>query len=364
MRIGIDARELGGRVTGVGRYLGGLVREWAQEASSRPHGFVLYAAEPLAIPLDAHRFPARLVPGSPGTWWEQVRLPRIVARDHLDVFFAPAYTAPLHLQAPIVVNIHDVSFLAHPEWYRTREGIRRRWLTRRIAERARAVITVSEFSRHELIEQLDVPDERIHVIPNAITPPLVARPRARAAERADPCVLFVGSVFTRRHVPELIRGFARLARRRADVSLDLVGDNRAYPPEDLHRTIRAETMEGRVRWHRYVPEEELGELYGRARAFAFLSEYEGFGLTPVEALSAGIPPVLLDTAVARETCGDAALYVASTDPIAISRTLEQALFDEPTRARILQAAPAVLSRYTWPRVARETLRVIERAVEG
>src|SRR5436305_5667438 len=97
MRIGIDARELGGRATGVGRYLGGLLREWAADRRTRAHEFVLYAAEPIGMSLDARRFATRTVPGGGGTWWEQMQLPRAAAADHLDVWFAPAYTAPLRL---------------------------------------------------------------------------------------------------------------------------------------------------------------------------------------------------------------------------------------------------------------------------
>src|SRR5580765_5775042 len=103
MRIGIDAREVCGRATGVGRYLGGLLREWSDDARARAHEFVLYAPEPIALPLDARRFPSRTIGGSGGTWWEQVQVPRAVASDHLDVWFAPAYTAPLLIGSPTVV---------------------------------------------------------------------------------------------------------------------------------------------------------------------------------------------------------------------------------------------------------------------
>ena len=122
-------------------------------------------------------------------------------------------------------------------------------------------------------------------------------------------VLFVGSIFNRRHVIDLVRAFAPIARAHPDASLDIVGDNRSYPHEDPMRAIHAEGLHEHVHWHRYVTDEQLRDLYRRARAFAFLSEYEGLGLTPLEALAAGLPPVLLDTAVARESCGAAALYV-------------------------------------------------------
>ena len=109
-----------------------------------------------------------LCPARPAPGGSRCRLPRAAASDHLDVWFAPAYSAPLRLQTPIVVAIHDLSFVAHPEWFRIREGVRRRWLTRRSASKASAVVTISEFSKRELIERLDVPEGRIHVIPPGI----------------------------------------------------------------------------------------------------------------------------------------------------------------------------------------------------
>jgi glycosyltransferase involved in cell wall biosynthesis len=354
MRIGIDARELGGHVTGVGRYLAGLLHEWS--APAHPHEFVLYAAAPISIPLDARRFPQRVVAGAAGTWWEQVRLPPSIARDHLDVFFAPAYTAPLRLAVPCVVTIHDVSFVAHPEWFRTREGLRRRWLTRHSAHRARAVVTVSQFSKREIVEHLGVPERQVHVIPQGIDRPPIHAP---ATAREDMRLLFVGSLLNRRHVPELIRAVQQLARTRPEVTLDLVGDDRSFPREDIGALISYLGLEGRVRWHRYVTDEQLRTLYAQARAFAFLSEYEGLGMTPLEALASGVPPILYDTPVARESCGDAAAYVPIGDRTALVAGLERVLFDAGVRRSILVAAPSTLARYEWPRAARETLALLE-----
>ena len=368
MRIGVDARELGGKATGAGRYLAGLLQQWAADERARAHEFLLYAHQPIALSLDARRFPTRQVPGTGGWRWEQLRLPRVAMTDHLDVWFAPAYTAPLRLDVPTVAAIHDISFVAHPEWFRMREGVRRRWLTLQTARAARAVVTISEFTKRELIEWLDVPAAKIHVIPPGIDGlSEVAQPRAAIAG-LKPCattaksnVLFVGSIFNRRHVPDLIRAFGPIARAHPGAALDIVGDNRSYPHEDLRRTIEGEALSTIVQWHEYVTDEQLRELYAQARAFAFLSEYEGLGLTPLEALTAGVPPVLLDTAVARESCGDAALYVRPHDLSAVTHALEAVLFDEATRARLLAAAPAALARYSWPRAARETLAVLEAA---
>jgi glycosyltransferase involved in cell wall biosynthesis len=155
-----------------------------------------------------------------------------------------------------------------------------------------------------------------------------------------------------------------LARTRPDVSLDIVGDDRSYPPEDVGAIIATLGLGDRVRWHQYVTDDHLSDLYGRARAFAFLSEYEGLGMTPLEALGAGVPPVLYDTAVARETCAGAALYAPVGDGAAVVRALDLALFDDTTRTTILSAAPAALAKFDWPRAAHETLTVLESAASS
>ena len=358
MRIGIDARELCGHPTGVGRYLEGLLRTWAHDERARRHEFVLYSAEPLELAIENRRFVTRTIAGAPGTWWEQITLPAAAKKDHLDVFFSPGYTAPSFRTIPVVVAIHDVSFVAHPEWFSTREGVRRRWLTRRSARAARAVITISNFSRQELIDRLNVPPAKLHVIPPGITNPAAAAPRASGRPAM---VLYVGSIFNRRRLPDLIRSFGRVARAHPDAGLEIVGDNRSYPPQNLPRLIAREQLTGCARWRRYVPDGELSGLYASARAFAFLSEYEGLGLTPLEALAAGVPSILLDTPVARESCQQAALYVARGDVAGTARALEQLLFDESVRGHLLAASASILARYSWERAGRATLEVLEQS---
>jgi glycosyltransferase involved in cell wall biosynthesis len=359
MRIGIDAREVAGRQTGVGRYLSGLLSEWRRSGAANTHQFVLYAHD--SIPGATEPFVTRIVPGTPGTWWQQVQLPPAARADRLDVFFSPQYSAPLLLKTKSVLVLYDVSFAAHPEWFRFREGLRLRWLARAAAAKASAVITISEFSRREIVEHLNVPDSRIHVIPPGVPVRTAASPALR-----EPKVLFVGSIFNRRHVIDLIAAVAPIIRRHPAVSFDLAGDNRSYPNEDVPAAIEREGLEDRIRWHRYATDEQLAELYGQARAFAFLSEYEGLGLTPLEALTAGVPPVLLDTPVSRESCGDAALYVRDANDAnarhgqQVTRALEKLLFDEAVRTELLAAAPDVLARFNWARAAAETLRVLEQ----
>lgn len=357
MRIGIDARELAGHVTGVGRYLAGLLAEWASNGAASRHQFVLYATAPLSGQYSPS-FDVRVLDGNPGTWWQQTTLAAAVRADAPDVFFAPQYSAPLLIKTPTVVVIYDVSFAAHPEWFRTREGIRLRTLARLSAAAARAVVTISNFSRDQIHEHLRTELRRIHVIPPGI-PRAWPEVSAGGRQRRDARLLYVGSIFNRRHVPDLIRAFASVARAHPDAALDLVGDNRSYPFEDLDAAIAREAAGDRIRWHRYTTDEQLAELYRRARGFAFFSEYEGLGMTPLEALAAGVPSALYDTTIAHESCGDAALYVPRGDDAAAGRALEALLYDDATRARLLAAAPGTLAKYSWRRAADDTLNLLE-----
>jgi glycosyltransferase involved in cell wall biosynthesis len=357
MRVAIDARELVGKPTGVGRYLAGLLREWASGRSSHGHEMLVYAHRPIeSVP----GLPQTLVlPGSGGTLWEQRDLARAIERDKVDVLFSPAYSTPLFTRTPRVVALHDISFAARPEWFSWREGLRRRVLAKRAAAAARTVVTISEFSKAEIATRFGVASSKIHVIPPGIDAPIATR--SDEGRPSDANVLFVGSIFNRRHVPELIDAFSQLASRHPEVRLHLVGDNRSHPYLDVAALIAASPGHARIEWHRYASDTQLQELYRGARAFAFLSEYEGLGLTPLEALSAGVPSLLLDTPVARESCGRAALYVDVPAANRIATDLERLLYDDGLRRDLLAQADAALARYDWKVAARETMKVLEDA---
>ena len=162
MRIGIDARELCGNPTGVGRHLAGLLNAWAQDPRASRHTFVLYAHRSATAPLS--NVEVRLVPGSGGTVWEQVALPKAAKQDRLDVFFAPGYTAPLGWNVPTVVLVHDISFVARPEWFTWKEGLRRRLITRWSSNHAKLVLTVSEAARREILTHFGLPADRVRCI--------------------------------------------------------------------------------------------------------------------------------------------------------------------------------------------------------
>lgn len=393
MNIAIDVRELCGKPTGVGRYLFELLAEWAAGPERARHTWMLYAHEAPNVPA-AFRDAVVVIPGAGGTRWEQWDLARQLTRVRPDVLFAPGYTAPLTAPCPIALTIHDVSFFDQPEEFRWREGLRRRRITAWAARRAKVVLTVSAFSRDRLVERIGVPASRVRVIHHGMRPSAVD---AIATRPREPIALYVGSIFPRRHVDVLVRTFAtEVAPRVPDARLEIIGEDRLPPGETLQDWLTALPAEvrGRVVARSWVDEATLRDLYARARVFVFLSEYEGFGLTPLEAIAAGVPPIVLDTPVAREVYGDAARFVGGDrpgrgtlpgrgtppgrgqTPSRDLRTVENLPFsklgialvdlltNDAARAALLARAPEVLARYQWDTAARLTLSAIEDAAQG
>jgi len=364
VQIGIDARELCGRPTGVGRYLAHLLTSWDSVPEASAHRFVLFvpAGEPgnsLPARLNASALTVetRSIPGGSGTWWEQVHLAAALRSSPPDVLFAPAYTAPLAVRVPTVLTIHDLSFLAHPEWFPLRMRVRQRLVTTAAARRARCVLTDSDFSRDEIVRRLGIAGARVRVVPLGLTRP--AGDRLPSPDRVrQPLVLFVGSIFNRRHLPEMIRAVADVATRHPDIRLEVVGDNRTYPHQDLREVAQSAGIAERTSVRSYVTDDVLAGLYARAGVFVFLSDYEGFGLTPLEALSYGVPILVGDTPVAREVYGDAARYVATTDVPGAAEAIETLLFDAEARAGVIARAPGTLARYSWDRAGRQTLSAL------
>jgi glycosyltransferase involved in cell wall biosynthesis len=427
MRIAVDARELAGKPTGVGRYLAELLACWSREPRAAGHEILLLTPGLLRLPAGligsgGARVDSHVIPGnSPGAnrggvghlLWEQRALPAAAVKLKADVLFCPGYSGPIASKVPVVVSIHDVSFWAHPEWFNFREGLRRRLTTWASAYRSRLVLTLTEFSRDEIIRWLNVDAERVRAItPGAggffdpatkreespslrinllgepeATPSaalnLLGEPQAKpsaarlglpaAPQRTFPpggsggmahTVLTVGSIFNRRHVDHLIAAFARVAPRLPDARLVIVGENRTYPQQDLDALIRELRMTDRVELRSYVSDDELLALYGQARAFAFLSTYEGFGLTPVEAIISGVPAVVYDSEVARETLSGLARFVPAGDIDALSAQLYAMLTAEPDPDQQAALARAARMRYPWARTAADTLAALEEAARA
>jgi glycosyltransferase involved in cell wall biosynthesis len=307
------------------------VERWARELSVR-----LPALDPAHYAVAR---PPAVLAHRAGHLWEQLVLPLRRA----DVLLCPANLAPLISRRTVVV-VHDVAPLREPEWYSDLYVRWQRTALPRIARRARLVITPSAFSRDEVLELLGVAPERLRVVAGGVDSRF--RPGADAATAREthgltqrPYVLTVASLTARKNLAVLDVAAQRLAAR----GVDLVAAGGDRPQ------FRGDGAVVGVRALGHVDDTLLPGLYAGAAAFVLPSLYEGFGLTALEALAAGVPVVAAARGALPEVCGDAAQLVDPTDPEAIADALERALDDpEPWRA----AGPARAAPLTWAATAR------------
>ena len=362
MRIGIDGRELFGEATGTGRYLDNLCREWTSLSTAQQCEIIIYT--PTLNHSDSfpnHGAPVthRVVPGTGNTSWEQTALARQINSDRLDCFFGPNYSVPLRTDVPSVVTLHDISFFSHPEWFGLREGFRRRWLARQSIAKAKTIITVSNFCKQELINHLNVDATTIKVVYNGISS---TQQSARAlSDTTDQIILYVGAIFNRRNLPTLISAFRHIVRQLPRTRLIIVGPNRTQPHQNFMQLSQMHGISDRIQFLSYVDEAELAQLYRDASVFAFLSEYEGFGMTPLEALATDVPALVGDTPVAREVYKDSVLYVQPKSIDDVVTGLVNLLTDADLRNTLLRKAKPVLANLTWARAAKHTLDVLTNA---
>ena len=268
----------------------------------------------------------------------------------------PANLAPLAFPRNVVV-IHDAAALRHPEWYSPAYAAWQRRVLPALARRAQHVVTVSEFSRDELVELLELAPERASVVAGGIDPAFTPDADAEAARRAfgltRPYVLCVASQTTRKNLAALVPAARQLA---ADgVEVVVAGGHRP-------QFAREEGLEA-LRHLGAVPDALLPGLYAGAEAFALPSLYEGFGLPVLEAMACGTPVIAADATALPDTAGGAA-RLAPPEGEAFAAAIGEVLGSAAERTRLRAAGLVRASPFTWDRTAREVDAVLRRLSPG
>jgi glycosyltransferase involved in cell wall biosynthesis len=229
-----------------------------------------------------------------------------------------------------------------------------------------AILACSPFTEREIRGRFGAA-RVVHVPLGAADDLPPAAPREEARRRLGirgPFLLAVGSIFNRRHPRELIRAVGLLRPRCPDVLLDIVGDNRTSPLMDLGSLVNELDLHDHVRLSGFVSEESLAERYAAADVCLYLSEYEGFGLPALEALTRGIPLLTSPQPALGELFGSASLLAEPQDVRGIAEALERLVTDRTLRASLVSAGRLLSSRFSWREAARKAREVIAEAAQG
>jgi glycosyltransferase involved in cell wall biosynthesis len=318
----------------------------ARAAARREIGGVERVARELAGGLRALD-PARYRVATPrpglahraGHAWEQAALPLLARKARL--IYSPANLAPLAAGHRNVVVIHDAAALRHPEWYGRGYVAYQRALLPALARRSALTITVSEWSRGELIDVLGADPDRVAVVPNGVDERF--HPGAQGRARDRPYVLAVGTRIARKNLAALETAARALGREGID--LVAAGSGRHYMRAEGDTPVKALG---------YVDDAELPGLYAGALALAMPSLYEGFGLPVIEAMAAGTPVVASNRTALPETCGDAALLVDPDDPDALAGELLRVVTDSVLASTLRTRGLDRARNFSWRAAVQRT----------
>jgi len=368
MRIAVDAHAIGRHLTGNEVYIRSLLREFA--ALDRVSDFIAYVSEPDAERFVPRRFQTRRVASNPYVrlGWN---LSRNLSSDKPDLMHVQ-YTAPLFSRTPIVVTVHDVSFIEHPEYFTSWRCRQLRLSVARTVERASRVITVSDFSGDAILRAYPAAKGKVRVVPNAASSEfkVVSRGHAMRIVRerfgiSAPFIFSVGDLQPRKNHIGLITAFAGLmaAHPRLPHHLVLTGQNTWFTPK-VRAAAQASGLASRIHFTGFVADSDLVHLYNACQCFVFPSFYEGFGLPILEAMACGRAVACSGTSAMPEVADGAGLLFDPRNPASISRAMADVLLDADLRERMERRGLQRAGHFNWRKSAQATLDIYREVAGG
>jgi glycosyltransferase involved in cell wall biosynthesis len=377
-----------GKWHGIARYTEKLIRHLAEIDTDNSY-FLLGREAPLAEVLagtkkagGAGKF--RIIPCRTPLYSlrEQVAIPRLLKREGFDLFHATSYSAPVRCPTKLVMTIHDLIHLAHPGKKAWIYRLYYRLFVRRAAHRAKRVITVSRFSRDDIVERLGVGKSKISVTyeGSRFEAELLGGSTGRGVEtggaisereaptesfsngrRKKAFLLNMGNEKPHKNVISVVKAYS-LLRDRGFRTLELLLIGRQSG--EVLRFLRDNNLTGSVTLKEQAPDDELARLLREARIFIFPSLYEGFGLPVLEAMSLGTPVVISDRASLPEVAGDAGVYVDPLSVGAIAEALERILTQPGLEKDLAERCRTRAREFSWRRMAEETLEIYRQVIEA
>lgn len=347
----VNGRYLTQKATGVHRY--------AFEICNKLHemGVDFHVAVPNEIHPD-YKFSFKVVKcGSLNTHlWEQISLPRYLKRIGSPLLISFTGCGPLNYSNQIM-TIHDVSHERYPEWFSKNYYRFYHYMMPRIGKKAHAVLTVSEFSKKEIVDTLGINSEKIHVVHSNV--PFHNKPSKEEIlnftrnPEAERYILAVSSMDPRKNFVRLVEAFEKIKDK--SVKLYIIGMSfKAFNTPDLQKLIGEN-----VHLPGYIPDEKLQTMYQNALLSIYPSLYEGFGLPPLESMTYGCPVINSDIPALREVSQDAALYVNPYNVEDITQKIEQLLVDEPLRKELQEKGLLQIKKYSWDKSAKQVYELAQ-----
>ncbi len=361
MRFSVDAHAIGCHLTGNEVYIRNLLKEFAR--LDEGNELIAYISKPQAPEHIPSRIQTRWVSENP---YKRLGLdiPAHVRRDRPDLLHVQ-YTAPVGINVPLVVSVHDVSYLEHPQYFTRFRSTQLRLTVKRTVMRAARVLTPSEFSRRAILNHYEIDPDKVVVVPNAVSQRFrpVERDVARAAVEKrfgvpGPFVLTVGDLQPRKNHMGLLRAFEDVVKAHPKLphQLVFVGKETWYSPE-LHSAVQRSSVAGRVHFTGFVDDSELVNFYGACDLFVFPSFYEGFGLPILEAMASGRAVACSNATAMPEVADSACLLFDPRSVPEMTRAMIDILVDAELRQRLERLGYQRAALFSWQRAAEQTLNV-------
>ena len=370
MHIAIDAHSVGAELGGNETYAINLIESLA--TIDQTNQYTLYVTKRAAVDRFAGRWPNfKVTQTSPHT--PLVRIPltlsRELRRNPVDVLHVQ-YTAPPFLPCPLVSTIHDLAFEHLPETFKRRSWMQLRLTVRATARRAAEVITLSNFSRSDIVTTYGIPAERITVTPAAASPRFARVTNGNELKRVRErygigknYILSLCSIQPRKNLVRLIEAYSSLRRARpvGEFPQLVLAGKRAWLDQETIRAAERNSVDRDILFTGYVPDLELPALYSGAICFVYPSYFEGFGLPVLEAMQCGVPVIAGNRTSLPEVVGDAGVLVDPFDEGELATAIARIADNPDYRAKLSVKGLNRARAFDWNNTARLTLQVYERA---
>jgi len=354
MSIWVNARFLTQRITGVQRFaieISRQLKRLSPDIKFVAPGNIIHDALAAELNIVAHGKMS-------GHLWEQWELPLFLKKRGRPLLINLGNTSPLHYKNKIVV-IYDVSFIRNPRWFSKKFYYYYKFIVARAAREAIKIITVSEFSKKEIQELLNISADKIEIV-YAAAPKEAGDEIGKDLCRSGRYILAVSSMGPNKNLNNLVAAFIGSGIKH--VKLIIVGPgNRSFSHKKLVEAIGSNPD---IIFTGYVSDHDLFGLYRRAEFFIYPSLYEGFGIPPLEAMACGCPVIVSRASSLPEICGDAALYVNPHDIDDIKRALSEILGNGELRQELILRGRERVKLFSWNDSAMRLMKIIQGIVNN